>query len=129
MSRITQLNFIGQAHLLPGMSASRLQGILSQPDLPQDTDTWNDQQIEEVSNQIMEVCTIGLPEVVGWLADLGGRLEARENGQLAVKNCRLPETLRRAIKFHKEKLHLYVSAFPGGCWPTKGGDEALNVKK
>jgi hypothetical protein len=129
MSRITQLNFIGQAHLLPGLSSGKLKEILTEQKLSDDADAWTTEEIEEVSNRIMEVCTLALPEVVGWVADLGGRLEAREGGQLAVKKCRLPEDLRRAIRFHKERLHLYVSAFPGGCWPTKGGDEALNVNK
>lgn len=122
MSRITQLNFIGQSHLLAGLSSEKLKKVFSQPGLPDDPDAWTSQQIEEVSNQVMELCNIGLPEVIAWVADLGGRLEARAGGQLAVKDCRLPEALRRAIRFHKETLHKYVSAFPGQCWPTKGGD-------
>lgn len=129
MSRITQLNFIGQAHLLPGLSSGKMKEILTEQVLSDDADTWTSEEIEKVSNRVMELCNIGLPEVVAWVAELGGSLEARENGQLAVKNCRLPEALRRAIKFHKATLYKYVSAFPGQCWPTKGGDEALNVNK
>lgn len=129
MSRITQLNFIGQAHLLPGLSRQKVSEILTDQNLSENADTWTTEEIEEVSNRVMGLCSLGLVEVVAWVAELGGSLEAREGGQLAVKNCRLPEALRQAIKFHKATLHKYVSAFPGECWPTKGGDEALNVKK
>lgn len=129
MSRITQLNFIGQAHLLPGLSNEKVKAILGEQELSNNADTWTSNEIERASAQIMELCSLGLPEVIAWIAELNGQLEAREDGQLVVKNCRLPETLRAAVKFHKPALHKYVAAFPGRCWPTKGGEEVLNIKK